>query len=58
MIYPKINSLFLDDFWRIGRQAMKDYYPITRFWGLHSALISAAHPDDLEVIMFILLVLK
>lgn len=48
-----IKKMFLlvisDDFWQLGRLTMKKYYPITRFWALHTALISVGHPEDLEV---------
>ncbi|XP_023247724.1 cytochrome P450 4C1-like [Copidosoma floridanum] len=40
-----------DDLWVQGRQVVKDYYPITRFWFLHTALISVLHPDDLEILL-------
>ncbi|XP_001601822.2 cytochrome P450 4C1 [Nasonia vitripennis] len=55
--YPIVGNLLMfnmssmHDFWQLGRLTMKKYYPITRFWGLHSALISVGHPEDLEILL-------
>ncbi|XP_014219869.1 cytochrome P450 4C1-like [Copidosoma floridanum] len=46
----KFNVNCLHEFWKVGREITKKYYPITRFWLCRTAVISVLHPDDLEIL--------
>ncbi|XP_058803795.1 cytochrome P450 4C1-like [Phymastichus coffea] len=46
----KFNVNCLHEFWQIGREMTKKYYPITRFWLCKTAVISVRHPDDIEIL--------
>ena len=38
-----------DKFWNVGRTAVKQFYPISRFWAFTFPVVNINHPDDVEV---------
>ncbi|XP_068991334.1 uncharacterized protein [Neodiprion pinetum] len=40
----------LDELWNVIRRLNRDYYPIHRLWSISVPVVTAYHPDDVEVL--------